>query len=228
MQKMFYIPAEYKELNREELVNAFVGTYYELIIAIDSDELFDTLYRYLYNSTKQLEVSNEMLWKYLWVFEFGFMANKMRYSYFSDCISKIAIRLPEMDDQKFESVLRVCNTTVECLTGRGPMNEPRLFNDLYNAHFEKECAFLYDKRDKIASIVENHKNLFVFKCKNLNSNPYFNLSDFVFNALVMLHLGKSGNSVSVVECLLSVLDIDDTKELLVIANELAEFFTKPE
>ena len=228
MQKIFYLPDEYKSLDREELVNAFIGTYYELIIAIDSDELFDTLYRYLYNSTKQLEASNELLWKYLWVFEFRFMANKMQYSYFGDCISKMVIRLPEMNDQKFESILRVCNTTVECLTGRGPMNEPRLFNDLYNAHFEKECAFLYNNAKGIAAIAEKHKDLFIFKCKNLNTNPYFNLNDFVLNMLIMLHLGKSDNSVSVAECLLSVLDVEDTKALLVIANELAEFFTKPE
>jgi hypothetical protein len=228
MKKVFYIPDEYKDLNRDELVQAFIGTYYELIIAIDSDELFDTLYRYLYNSTKQLECSNELLWKYLWVFEFGFMANKMKYTYFADCISKIIIRLPEIDDQKFEAVLRVCNTTIECITGRGPMNEPRLFNDLYHAHFEKECSFLNEKKKEIAAIAEKHKDLFVFKCKNLNVNPYFNLNDFVLNTLIMLHLGKSGNSVSVAECLLSVLDVEDTKELLVIANELAEFFTKPE
>ena len=228
MQKTIYIPEAYKNINKEELVSAFLGYNYELIVAIDNDELFDTLSRYLYNSIKQVEGTNEYLWKYLWISQFGFMANKMQYNYFSDCIAKTKILLPDMPEQKFEGTLRVFNRAIEYLTGRGPLNEPRLFNSLFNANFEKECPALCQNRQLIEETTQKHKGLFVFKCKNLNVNPYFNLNEFVFYTLMMLLLSKNATPISLAECLASVLDIQDTKHLLVVANELAAFFTKVE
>jgi hypothetical protein len=44
----------------------------------------------------------------------------------------------------------------------------------------------------------------------------------------MLLLSKNATPISLAECFASVLDIQDTKHLLVVANELAAFFTKVE
>ena len=108
-----------------------------------------------------------------------------------ECIKKERICLEETHDDDFIRFMATINVSSKVLSRADAILEaPRLVDALiYNNQLPIECKELYDVRNKIIELGNQHKNLFVFKTNYLNENKYVDIGEFVFDGLIILKTG---------------------------------------
>ena len=67
MSNIMLMPEAFANLEKEELLHAFFGYYYETIIAVNDDNVIDEIIGYVRTSLKYTETTNDMLWKHMWL-----------------------------------------------------------------------------------------------------------------------------------------------------------------
>lgn len=222
MSNIMLMPEAFANLEKEELLHAFFGYYYETIIAVNDDNVIDEIIGYVRTSLKYTETTNDMLWKHMWLSYCSFVMHRMKYYYFCEVLKKERICLEDTHDDDFIRLMATINVSSKVLTkGEAILEAPRFVDALiYNNQLQDEYKDIFDKRDAIVKFANNHKNLFVFKTNYLNNSKYINIGEFVFDGLIILKTGFEINTSAIYNCFDSVLKIEDSERFTDFCNEL--------
>lgn len=212
MSNLFLMPSEFENLNKEELIHAFFGTYYETVIVLHDEKLVNDIIDFIRTSLKCTKTSNSMLWKHMWLCYCLFIMQRMKYYYCCECIKKERINLEETHDNDFIKFIATVNVASKVLSkGNAILEAPRFVDTLiYNNHLPIECKDLYEHKNDVVKFANEYKNMIVFKSEYLNKNKYVNVGEFVFDGLIILKTGFEINPGSIYNCFESVLKLDDS------------------
>jgi hypothetical protein len=223
MRNILLLPEKYQTLKREELIDAFLGTYYELIISIPDEDFINELIEYLNNSIKYINSSNEVLWKCIWLSFFDFTMYRMKYMYFCDCIKKERICIETLSNDEFLRFLFVLNIASGTLTRKGCIIEtPRLQFALdggseYEEQIRKRIIV---KEKEIDQCIEKYKELFEFQSEYINRNNFFDHREFVYHNLIIMLAGEAIEITRIYEWFAFVIKVNDPAKFMNLCTEL--------
>ena len=213
MRNLIFMPDDYKDLSREELVNAFLSNYYEVIIALTNIEELNTLKDNLFISIKQTSGDNAFLWKHLWLSYFSYAMHHAHFSYFCDVVRKERLLLSDIDDATFLKLLTTLNISTKILSnGFAIIGAPRLVEALLmDGHIYVKCQDIFEKREKILECSMIGFESMEFKSDFIKNSPYFDFKEFIFDSLLMLRHNYKVDQESIANCLKSVVNVLDER-----------------
>ncbi len=218
------MPEQYKELSCEELINAFLANYYEIIIALDDKTELESIKDSLYIAIKQTNGDNAFLWKHLWLSYFSYTMHRANFGYFADVVRKERLLLSETQDDEFLRLLTTLNVSTKVLSnGYAIIGSPRLVEELImDGHVYARCEDVFEKRDKILELAPNGRNTFKFKSDFIETSKYFNFSEFIFDSLLMLRHNFKITQESIANCLESVVNVLDKDAFMTYCKSLSD------
>ena len=211
MKNIFLMPDKFQDLTKPELVSAFFGTYYELLVALNDNDTAEHVVDCISNSIKQIDADNQLLWKHMWLAFCNFVMHRMNYFYFCECIKRERTRLASTHDQDFIRFIATVNIASKELTRQEALLEaPRFTSDLFNNPvYHDAYRGVNANRQTIDECVQNNVELIVFKTDYLQNNAYIDRTEFVIDALTMLSIGFVPDAETIEACLSSVLKVEN-------------------
>jgi hypothetical protein len=224
MRNLIFMPESYKDLSREELINAFLSNYYEIIIALDDKTELENIKDNLYIAIKQTDGDNAFLWKHIWLAYFAYTMHRASFGYFCDVVRKERMLLKETSDDEFLRLLTTLNVSTKILShGYAVIGSPRLVEELVmDGHVYARCEDIFEKREKIIELAPTGKESFKFKSDFIEHSKYFNFNEFIFDSLLMLRHNFKVTQDSIANCLESVVKVIDNEQFMNYCKALSD------
>jgi hypothetical protein len=228
MKNLFLMPDKFQDLNKTELVSAFFGTYYELLVALNDDNTAEHVVECVSNAIKQVDAENQLLWKHMWLAFCSFVMHRMNYFYFCECIKRERTRLATTHDQDFVRFIATINIASKELTRQEALFEaPRFVSDLFNnSVYHDAYRGVNVKRDALHEYVQNHADLIVFNTAYLQNNTYVDKTEFIVDVITMLSIGGKAEVDILESCLSSVLKVENKDQFKSFCVDLLNIIEK--
>ena len=217
-----FMPEKYKDLPKEELINAFFAENYELMIAITDPTIVESIFDFIKTSIKNSKFDNNNLWKHFWLDYFNYVMQRMKYNYFCDVLKKEKFRLENVDETEFKRMIAIFNVSSKVLThGDAVIECPRLLDEILgDDRVESTCQNIFEIQDKLIEIANKYSDMFKFKVNYYNTNKYFDIGMFVVNSLIMLNVNAMVAKETLYKCLSGVIIIEDEDKFNKICEEI--------
>lgn len=224
MRNLIFMPEQYKDLSREELIDAFLSNYYEIIIALDDKTELERMKDNLYLAIKQTDGDNAFLWKHVWLSYFSYTMHRASFGYFCDVVRKERLLLSETSDDEFLKLLTTLNVSTKVLSnGYAIIGSPRLVEELVmDGRIYTRCEDIFEKREKIIELATTGRNFFKFKSDFIEHSKYFNFNEFVFDSLLMLRNNFKVTQESIANCFESVVVVTDRDAFMAYCKSLSD------
>lgn len=212
MSNLMLMPESFKDFERETLIKAFFGRYYELVIALGDGTLSEDVIDFVRTSTKQTEVENELLWKHMWLAYATFVMNRMQYRYFCECVKKERVLLATTHDDDFIQLMAYLNVSSRALTRNGAMlDSPRFIEALMGDDYYTQEIKTFDVyKPALNDLVEKYRGAIRFRASALNDNPFMNITDFIIDGLLLLKTASTITEDSIYNCFSSVIEPENS------------------
>ena len=189
MASLIFIPEKYRSIPKDELVDAFMGTYYENALALPDEKFRNEVLGFLKKQVASYDGSNELIWKCLWLDFMTFFMNLAGFTFFESVTRREKAYLEDQPNRVFLELLDTLNMSAYYLSvdNHAIFTTKRLVEaisgPISDAPTDIELLVL-SLKDKIIAMFDNNRSLFHFQNSYLNQNRYFNPTEAMFDLFI--------------------------------------------